>query len=105
MILVVFFRVVNFEVLYLCEFLMKTLKISNQSERYQEAIERTKMKRVKRLKLMEVGDDTFNRFKNAARASTIRSRDAAYCGLDIKIGYAWIKSQVTDTGLKNPHSG
>jgi hypothetical protein len=45
------------EGLQMVEFLMKNLKISNQSERYQEAIERTKMKRVKRLKLMEVGDE------------------------------------------------
>ena len=40
----------------LFEHLMKTLQISNVSDRYQEAMERTKMKRVIRLKLMEVAD-------------------------------------------------
>jgi len=49
------------EGLQMVEFLMKNLKISNQSERYQEAIERTKMKRVKRLKLMEVGEEEENK--------------------------------------------
>ena len=49
------------EGLQLVEHLMKTLQISNESERYQEALERTKMKRVKRLKLMEVGDEEENK--------------------------------------------
>ena len=44
------------EAVQLVEHLMKTLHISNESERYQEAMERTKMKRVKRLKLLEVAD-------------------------------------------------
>lgn len=44
------------EAVQLVEHLMKTLQISNESERYQEAMERTKMKRVKRLKLLEVAD-------------------------------------------------
>jgi hypothetical protein len=44
------------EGLKMVEFLMKTLHISDELERYQEAMERTKMKRVKRLKLLEVAD-------------------------------------------------
>ena len=39
------------------EFLMKTLKIECEFDRRHEAMEKTKMKRVKRLKLMEVGDE------------------------------------------------
>ena len=39
------------------EFLMKTLKIECEFERRADAMEKTKMKRVKRLKLMEVGDE------------------------------------------------
>ena len=49
------------EGLKMVEFLMKTLKISDELERYQEAMERTKMKRVKRLKLMEVGEEEENK--------------------------------------------
>lgn len=39
------------------EFLMKNLQISDINERRHEALLKTKMKRVKRLKLMEVGDE------------------------------------------------
>jgi len=49
------------EGLKMVEFLMKTLHISDELERYQEAMERTKMKRVKRLKLMEVGEEEENK--------------------------------------------
>jgi hypothetical protein len=43
------------------EFLMKTLKIECEFDRRHEAMEKTKMKRVKRLKLMEVGDEEENK--------------------------------------------
>ena len=43
------------------EFLMKTLKIECVFDRRHEAMEKTKMKRVKRLKLMEVGDEEENK--------------------------------------------
>ena len=43
------------------EFLMKTLKIQCEFDRKHEALEKTKMKRVKRLKLMEVGNDEENK--------------------------------------------
>ncbi len=43
------------------ENLMKTIKIKCEFERRAEAMERTKMKRVKRLKLMEVGDEEENK--------------------------------------------
>ena len=49
------------EGLKMVEFLMKTLHISDELERYQESMERTKMKRVKRLKLMEVGEEEENK--------------------------------------------
>ena len=39
------------------EFLMKNLQISDVNERRHEALLKTKMKRVKRLKLMEVADE------------------------------------------------
>jgi len=39
------------------EELMKTILIANEGERRHEVMERTKMKRVKRLKLMEVGNE------------------------------------------------
>ena len=43
------------------EFLMKNLQISDVNERRHEALLKTKMKRVKRLKLMEVGDEEENK--------------------------------------------
>ena len=43
------------------EFLMKTLKIECEFDRRHEAMVKTKMKRVKRLKLMEVGDEEENK--------------------------------------------
>ena len=43
------------------EFLMKTLKIECEFERRADAMEKTKMKRVKRLKLMEVADEEENK--------------------------------------------
>ena len=43
------------------EFLMKTLKIQCEFDRKHEALEKTKMKRVKRLKLMEVGNEEENK--------------------------------------------
>jgi len=41
--------------------LMKTILIANEGERRHEAMERTKMKRVKRLKLMEVANEEENK--------------------------------------------
>ena len=41
--------------------LMKTLQIKCELERKHEALQRTKMKRVKRLKLMEVADEEENK--------------------------------------------